>query len=59
MNKKYTIIYGEWFNTGSKRNSITKFDRVETDSLSKLLDQDKYSGNVWFVFDGWCEQTKN
>jgi hypothetical protein len=57
--KKYTIIYGEWWNSGSHRHSTTKYDKVETDDLKKLLDTDKYSANIWFVFDGWCEETKD
>lgn len=54
--KKYTIVYGEWFSVGSHRNSVTKFDQVETDNLKELLKQDKYDMNVWFVFDGWPNQ---
>lgn len=56
--KKYTIVYGDWFSRGSVRCSITKYDRVETDNLSKLIKEDtKYSGNVWFIFDGWCKES--
>lgn len=56
--KKYTIVYGEWWNSGSHRHSITRFEHVETNDIAELLNQDKYGSSVWFVFDGWCEQTK-
>jgi hypothetical protein len=57
--KQYTIVYGDWFMVGSNRNSITKYDKVETDNLKDLLDDDKYFGNLWFVFDGWCNETND
>ena len=57
--KKYTIVYGEWWNVGTHRASRTAYDHVETDNLKKLLFDDKYEGNVWFVFDGWPEETKD
>lgn len=57
--KKYTIVYGEWFNRGSLRHSITHYDHVETDNLKEILDQDKYNGNIWFVFEGHCQETKD
>ena len=54
--KKYTIVYGEWFSRGSHRGSITTYERVETNNLAELLKQDKYDGNVWFVFEGWPKE---
>ena len=51
--KKYTIIYSVFSQYGSHTNSITRYNRVETDNLTKLLEDDKYSANVWFVFEGW------
>lgn len=51
--KKYTIVYAVFFNVGSHRHSTTRFDRVETDNLSALLEQDKYNANTWLVFEGW------
>jgi hypothetical protein len=50
---KYTVVYGEWYSRGSMRGSVTKFDRVETEDLAMLLKNEKYDGNVWFVFEGW------
>ena len=50
--KKYTIIFSESWMTGSHRNSVTRFDRVETDDLRRLLKKE-YVGNAWFVFEGW------
>lgn len=52
---KYTIVYGEFWNVGSHRHTVTRFDHVETDDLPKLLNDDKYGANVWFVFHGWCQ----
>jgi hypothetical protein len=53
--KKYTIVYGEWLQTGSHSNTITKFDRVETDNLRELIKDDRYSCSIWFIFEGWPE----
>ena len=53
--KKYTIVYADTKMIGSHMNSITKFDRVETDDLAKLLEEE-YDGAIWFVFEGWPKQ---
>jgi hypothetical protein len=58
MKKKYTIVYAATWHSGSHSFSTTSFDCVETDDLSKLIAEDKYR-NLWFVFDGWCEITKD
>jgi hypothetical protein len=57
--KKYTIVYGHYFQTGTHTSSVTRFDRVETDNLIELLKSDKYNCAVWFVFDGWCNLTND
>lgn len=57
--KRYTIIYGEWFNVGSQRHSIVKLMHLETDDLQTDV-QDKIGWeNVHFVLDGHCEETKD
>lgn len=50
---KYTIIYSETFHIGSHTCSVTKYARVDTDDLPALLNEDKYKGGLWFVFEGW------
>lgn len=50
---KYTVVYSEWHHRGSMRGSMTRFDRVKTEDLAMLLKDEKYDGNVWFVFEGW------
>lgn len=57
--RKYSIVYGEWFNIGSYRHSIVKLDFVETDNLAELILQEKYNNNIHFVLEGWVEQTKD
>ena len=51
--KKYTIIYGVSGQCGSHSYSTVHMDRVETDDLSKLVDDDKYGGNLHYIFEGW------
>lgn len=50
--KKYTIVFAENQMIGHATNSITRYDRVETNCLGKLL-SDKYDGSAWFIFEGW------
>lgn len=57
--KQYTIIYGVWFTVGSHRQSTTHCDWVETDNITEFIKQEKYNGNIWFVFDGWCQYSIN
>jgi hypothetical protein len=57
--KKYTIVYGEWFNRGSMRSSLVRFDHVETDNLTELVKQEKYERNIWYIFDGHCKETED
>ena len=59
MKKKYTIVYSEMFAVGSHRNYLTKYAKVETDNLGETLKEDIYNCDVWFVFDGWVEETKD
>ena len=52
--KKYTIVYGEWFNIGSQRHSLVKYERVETDDLANLIKtEERFDCNTHFIFEGW------
>lgn len=53
---KYTIIYSEVIRRASMHSTCVKFDRVETDNIAELIQNDKYQGNVDFVFEGWPRQ---
>lgn len=51
--KKYTLIYSDGRMYGSHYSAVTKFARVETDDLQKVVND--YDGAVWFVFEGHPE----
>jgi hypothetical protein len=51
--KRYTIIFGVPVGRGNMHATAIKFDRVETNNLKSLIEQDKYCGNVAFIFEGW------
>jgi hypothetical protein len=51
--KKYTIVYGVSGRCGSHSYSIPHFDRIETDDLNTFCNQDKYFGNIHWIFEGW------
>ena len=55
---KYTIIYSEHI-TGFPGQHITCYKRIETDDLNAVLQSEQYSGNVWFIFEGWPELEKS
>lgn len=57
--KEYTIIYGECKMIGSHRNYITKYLRLITDNLKEAVDEKIGWENVYFIFDGFCEETKD
>ena len=53
--KLYTIIYGVSCQRGSHSFMVPHIVRVQTTDLKDLLSQEKYYGNVFFVFEGWPE----
>jgi len=59
--KKYTVIYSEYFQTGSHQNSITKKKHIECDkeNLNQTVEKEVGWGNVWFILDGHCESTSD
>lgn len=59
--KKYTIIYGEFFTTGSHSSSITQYKYIECEpSLLRITVETEVGwGNVWFIFDGHSEITND
>ncbi len=59
--KKYTLIYAEFFNIGSHRNSITKMKHIECEPSNLIKEIEKVCDTtaVWFILDGHCEQTKD
>lgn len=56
--KKYTIVYPECVTRGYIRVYFPKYEHVETDNLKGVL-ADKFGSNVYFVFNGWVEETKD
>lgn len=59
--KKYTIIYGDFFQSGSHQQSITKMKHIEclpTELEKEVLKTVDFT-NVWFIFDGHCNQTSD
>lgn len=59
--KKYTIIYSETFNIGSRTNSITKMKHIESypEKLKEAVEIETSWDNVWFIFDGHSEPTED
>jgi hypothetical protein len=59
--KKYTVIYSEYFQTGSNQNSITKMKHIECvkENLNKTVEEEVGWSNVWFILDGHCEPTSD
>lgn len=59
--KKYTIIYGEYFQIGSHMTSITRFKYIACDPIDLRETVETAVGwdSVWFIFDGHCEQTED
>ena len=59
--KKYTVIYSEYFQTGSHQNSITKKKHIECDkeNLNQTVEKEVGWGNMWFILDGHCESTSD
>ena len=58
--KKYTVVYGDWFQVGSHRNSVTHFKQVEGMSVKEAIESVGLEPtDVWFVFDGHCQETKD
>ena len=51
--KRYTIIYGQQVGRANMQATLIKFDRVETNNLKSLIEDDKYCGNVAYIFEGW------
>lgn len=56
--KKYTIVYNKFWSTGSHCQSITRFDRIETDDLAKFIMQEKYNGKWCFIFEEWPKEER-
>lgn len=59
--KKYTVIYSEYFQTGSHQTSITKKKHIECtkENLNKTVEKEVGWDNVWFILDGHCESTSD
>lgn len=59
--KKYTVIYAEYFQSGSHRNAITKMVHIECEpeNLKSEIEKTCDISAVWFVFDGHCQLTKD
>ena len=52
--KKYTIIYVQVKH--SMRTTTVHSDKIESDDVAKLIEAEKYKGNVCFIYDGWPEE---
>lgn len=50
--KKYTLIYGSPIGRGTMHVMRIGLDRVETEDIAALLKNEKYNGNVYYVFEG-------
>ena len=48
---KYTIVYGQ--RVGHQFNYMTCVDRVATNNLNLLLQDPKYNGTTYWIFEGW------
>jgi hypothetical protein len=60
MTKKYTVVYSVRVGNCAYNSTITRFKHIETDSLKEVLEKDDDFGcNVWWVFDGHLEPTKD
>lgn len=59
--KKYTIIYADFFSTGSHLNSITKMKHIECEpeNLKTEVEKTCDMSAVWFILEGHCEITKD
>lgn len=59
--KKYTVIYSEYFQCGSHRNSITRMAHIECEAENLKAEIEKTCDitAVWFVFEGHCQITKD
>ena len=59
--KKYTIVYGDYFQYGSHTNSITKMKYIECEPLNLKIEIEKTCdmSAIWFILEGHCEQTKD
>lgn len=59
--KKYTIIYGEFFQTGNQRNSITRMKHIECfpQDIKSTVEESIDFGDVWFILEGHCIETQD
>lgn len=56
--KKYTVVYGDYFQTGSHTNCVTRYRHIEGNSVEEALELAKIDWeDVWFIFDGHCTET--
>lgn len=53
--KKYTIIYSVPTPLGSDLDFSTQKDLVDTPNIASLINTDKYSSGIWYIFEGWCQ----
>lgn len=60
--KKYTVIYSEFFQIGSHRNSIVKIEYIECEPeklMETIESKDIDMGSVNFILDGHCVQSED
>lgn len=59
--KKYTVIYAEFFQTGSHQVSLTKLLYIEClpEELKNETEKTVDFGNVLFILEGHCNQTND
>jgi len=53
---QYTVIYAEFFQTGSHMNSVPHFKHLTCPALelNDLVEAEIGWNNVWFLFEGHC-----
>lgn len=56
--EKYTVVYSEYFQTGSHLNSIVKWEYLECnpEELVEIIENKFGFGSVWFIFKGHCKE---
>lgn len=57
--KKYTVVYAIFY--GNYGATMTKFLHIECEPqfIKSEVERHVNFGNVWFIFDGHCEQTED
>ena len=57
--QKYTVVYSICVNPSmTHKIYVPKYKHIETDNLKKVLSED-FDGNVYFVFEGHIQETKD